>query len=82
MKIVSRASRPGLLVGFLSILRNGFVLHGDFTLQSMITLAVLDAQINLTLSLITMSVSGFPTSFFLIGGTPRWCHKGTSCYTT
>ena len=34
----------------------GSVLHRDFTLKNMITHAVLDAQMNLTLSLITMSV--------------------------
>ena len=43
----------------------GCVLHGDFTLQRTITLAVLDAQVNLTPSLITMSVPGRITSFFL-----------------
>ena len=42
----------------------GSVLHKDFTLTNMITLAVLDAQMNLTLSLITMNVTGC-TIFFL-----------------
>ena len=36
----------------------GFVLRGDFTLLNMIIPAVLDAQMSLTLSLITMSVPG------------------------
>ena len=40
-------------------------LHGDFTLQRTITLAVLDALMNLTLSLITMSVPSVLSSFFL-----------------
>ena len=43
----------------------GFVVHGAFTLQSMITPAVLDAQVCLTLSLITMSVPGCIPSFSL-----------------
>ena len=45
----------------------GCVQHGDFTLSRTITLAVLDAQMSLTLSLITMSVPGCITSFFLSG---------------
>ena len=45
----------------------GFVQHGDFTLRSIITLAVLDAQMNLTLSHITMSVQGCTTFLFLSG---------------
>ena len=41
MKLVSRASRPGLLVGFLRILCNGLcTAQRDFTLKSMITHAV------------------------------------------
>ena len=52
MKRVSCASRPGLRVGFLfASYVMGCVLHGDFTLQRTITPAVLDAQMNLTLSL-------------------------------
>ena len=41
------------------------LLHGDVTLQSMITPAVLDAQMNLTLSLITRNVPDCTTSFLL-----------------
>ena len=41
----------------------GCVLHRDFTLQRTITPAVLDALMNLTL--ITMSVPGYLTYFFL-----------------
>ena len=46
-----------LLVLFASYVM-GFVLHGDFTLLNLITPVELDAQMNLTLSLITMSVPG------------------------
>ena len=49
----------------------GCVQHGDFTLSRTITLAVLDAQMSLTLSLITMSVPGCITSFFLSGDMQR-----------
>ena len=59
----------------------GCVLNGDFTLQRTITLGVLDAQMNLTLSLITMSVPGCITSFFHSGDMLRYCHQGTACYT-
>ena len=43
----------------------GRVLHGDFTLQRTIKYAVLDAQMNLTPSHITMSVPRCTTFFFL-----------------
>ena len=43
------------------------VLHGEFTLQRTTTHAVLDALMNLTLSLTTVNVPGFLTSFFLSG---------------
>ena len=58
------------------------VLHGDFTLQRTITHAVLDSLMNLTLSLITMSVLGFLSYFFLSGDMLRYCHKETICSTT
>ena len=68
MKIVSRASRPGLPVGFLRILCNGLCTAQRFhTEENMITPAVLDAQMNLTLSHITMSVPDCATSLFLSG---------------
>ena len=41
----------------------------------MITPAVLDAQMSLTLSLITMSVLGCTTSLFLSGDMLRYCHR-------
>ena len=68
MKIVSRACPvlDCLLASFASYVM-GCVLNGDFTLQRTITLAVLDAQMNLTLSLITMRVPGCITSFFHSG---------------
>ena len=69
MKIVSRASRPGLLVGFLCILCNGLCTARRFHT------AVLDAQMSLTLSLITMSVPGCLTSFDFSGDMLRYCHR-------
>ena len=52
MKLVSRASRPGLTVGVLRILCNGVrTAQRFFTLRSMNIRAVLDARMNLTLSL-------------------------------
>ena len=53
----------------------GSALHRDFPLKNMITHVVLDAQMNLTLSLIAMSVPGCITSFFLSGDMLRYCHK-------
>ena len=53
----------------------GSVLHRDFTLTNMITLAVLDAKMNLTLSLITMNVPGCTTSLFLSGDMLQYSHK-------
>ena len=69
MNKVSRASRPGLLVGFPRILCNGSVLHKDFTLRRTIILAVLDARMNLTPSLTTICVPDCTTSFSLSGDT-------------
>ena len=63
-----------LLVSFASSVM-GFVLCVDFTLLNMITPAVLDAQMNLALSLITMSVPGCITSFYLSGDMLRYCHR-------
>ena len=54
----------------------GSVLHKDLTLTNMIALTVLDAQMNLTLSLIAMNVQGCAT-FFLSGD-----HKEILFYTT
>ena len=54
----------------------------DFTLLSTITPAVLDAQMNLTLSLITLSVPGCTTSSFLSGDVLRYCNKEIAYYTT
>ena len=50
-----------------------FVLHGDFTLQSMITSAASDAWMNMTLSLITMSVPGCLTFLFVSGDLLGYC---------
>ena len=53
----------------------GSALHTDFTLKSMITPALFYAEMNLILSLITMSVPGCTTSLFLSGDMLRYCHK-------
>ena len=53
----------------------GSVLHRDFTLKNMIRPAMLDAQMNLTLSLITISVPSCTTSLSLSGDMLRFCHK-------
>ena len=60
----------------------GSALHRDFTLTNMITPAVLDAQMSLTLSLITMSVPGCIPSFYLSGDMLRYCHEEIIFYTT
>ena len=65
MKSVSRASRLGYLLASFASSVMGSVLRRDFTLKNMITPAVLDAQMNLILSLVIMSVPGCKTSFFL-----------------
>ena len=57
MKLVSRASRPGLTVGVLRILCNGLCTSQDFTLKSMIIRAVLDVPMNPALSLPLQRVS-------------------------
>ena len=57
-------------------------LHRDFTLKNMIIRAVLDAQMNLTLSLITMCVPGCTTSLILSEDTLRFCLKEIIFYTT
>ena len=60
----------------------GGVLHKDFTLKNMIVRAVLDAQMDLTLSHITMSVPGCTTFLLLSGDMLRCCHKEIIFYTT
>ena len=60
----------------------GSALHRDFTLMNMIIRAVLDAQMNLTLSHITMSVPGCTTFFFLSGDMLQSCHREITFYTT
>ena len=81
-KIVSRASRPGYsLVSYASYVM-GSALHRDFTLKNMITPAVLDAQMNLTLSHIAMNVPGCTTFLFLSGDMLRSCLIEIIFYTT
>ena len=53
----------------------GSALHRDFTLKNMIIRAALDAQMNLTLSHITMSVPGCITFLLLSGNMPHYCHR-------
>ena len=60
----------------------GSALHRDFTLKNMITPAVLDAQMNLTLSHIAMNVPGCTTFLFLSGDMLRYCQKEIIFYTT
>ena len=57
-----------LLASFASSV-TGCALHGDFTLQRTITLAVLDARMSLTPSLIITCVPDCTTSFFPSGET-------------
>ena len=81
-KNVSRASRLGYsLVSYASYVM-GSALHRDLTLKNMITPAVLDAQMNLTLSHITMNVTGCTTFWFLSGDMLRYCQKEIIFYTT
>ena len=82
MELVSRASRPGLLVGFLRILCNGLCTAQRFSLKSLITHAVLEAQMNLTRSHITVSVPGCTTNLLLSGDIPQHCHKEIVSYMT
>ena len=84
LKRVSPASRPGLLVGFLRILCNGLCTAQRFhTAENDHTCRIgcPDAPDSLS-HYNELNVPGCTTSFFLSGGTPRWCHKGTSCCTT
>ena len=60
----------------------GSALHRGFTLKNMITHAVLDAQMNLTLSHITMSVPGCSTILCLPGDMLQYCHREVIFYTT
>ena len=55
---------PGLLVGFLRILCGGLCAAQRFHTENMITQAVFDAQMNLTLPHITMSLPGCTTFLF------------------
>ena len=52
-------------------------LFKDFTLKSMIIRAVLDAQMNLTLSHIAMNVPGCTTFLLLSGDMLLYCHRET-----
>ena len=81
MKLVSRASCPGLLVGFLRILCNGLCIaqrlhtaENDHTCR----IGCPDAPDSLS------HYNECPRlhNLFLSGDTPRWRHKEISCYTT
>ena len=67
MKLVSRASRPGLLVAFFASSVTGYARLKDFTQRNLITRVVLDVRMNPTLSHITMSVPGCTKCLFLFG---------------
>ena len=59
----------------------GSALHKDFTLRNMIIRAVLDAQMNLTLSHATMNVTGCTTSLLLSGDMLQYYHREKSFLT-
>ena len=59
----------------------GSALHRDFTLKNMIIRAVLDAQMNLTLSHTTMNVTSCTTYLFLSGDMLQYCHREVISYT-
>ena len=83
MKSVSRAARPGLLVGFLRILCNGLCTARRFhAAEKEHTCCVGRFDEPNSLSLITVSVPGFLTSFFPSGGMLRFCHQEIACYMT
>ena len=82
MKNVSRALALVCSLAFFASSVMGSVLHKDLTLTNMITPAVLDAQMNLTLSLITMHVPDCTTSLFLSGDMLRYCHREIIFHTT
>ena len=71
MKIVSRASRPGLLGGFLRILCNGLCSARRFHTDHTCRIGCPDEPD----SLITMSVPGCTTSVYLSGDMLRDCHR-------
>ena len=66
-KIVSRASHPGLLVDFLRIQCNGLCTARKFLAAEHNHTCRVDAQMNLTLSHITMSLQVCTTFLFLSG---------------
>ena len=53
----------------------GSALHRDSTLKNMVTHAVFDDQMNVTLSHITMSVPGCTSVLFLAGDVLRYCDE-------
>ena len=76
MKLVSRASRLGLTVGFLRILCcNRCAQLKDSILKNLTTRVVLDAETNPTLSLTTMNVSGCTTYLLLSGDVLQYVHR-------
>ena len=82
MKSVSRASRPGLLVGFLRILCNGLCIAQKFHTEEHDHTYRIGCQMNLTLFHTTMSVPGCTTFLFLYGDMLRYCHGEIIFYTT
>ena len=83
MKRVSRASRPGLLVGFLRILCNGLCTAQRFhTAENDHTCRIGCLDEPDSLSHYNMCPRDCTTSFFSSGDTPRWCHQEIACCTT
>ena len=81
LKRVSRAARPGLLVGFLRILCNGLCTAQRFhTAENDHTCRIGCPNAPDTLSHYNECPS--LRKLFLFGDTPRWCHKDIACYTT
>ena len=70
-----------LLVSYASSV-TGYARLKDFKLKNMIIRAVLDAQVNLTLSHTTMSVPSCTTSLLLSGDMLQYCHREIIFYMT
>ena len=81
MKSVSRASRPGLFVGFLRTLCNGLCTARRFHTAENDHTCRIRCQ-DEPVSIITMSVPGCFTSLFHSGDMLRYCHQETTCYTS
>ena len=81
MKSVSRASRPGLLVGFLRILCNGLCTAQRFHTEEHDHTCRIGCANELVFHT-TMSVPGCTFCWFLSGDMLRYCHKKIFFYMT